>query len=88
MAPITRRAAALGILASARQHLQCEPSRSANGSDSEKLAMSTMGPLCPEQQTQEETLDEVCVGRIADMTGNYADDALNRSTGRAFAGGI
>jgi hypothetical protein len=50
--------------------------------------MSTMGPLCPEQLTQEETLDEVCVGRIADMTGNYADDALNRSTGRAFAGGI
>jgi hypothetical protein len=33
-----------------------------SGSDSEKLAMSTMGPLCPEQLTQEETLDEVCVG--------------------------
>jgi hypothetical protein len=29
------------------------------GPDSEKLAMSTMGPLCPEQLTQEETLDEV-----------------------------
>jgi hypothetical protein len=35
------------------------------GSDSEKLAMSTMGPLCPEQLTQEETLDEVCVGPTA-----------------------
>jgi hypothetical protein len=24
--------------------------------------MSTMGPLCPEQLTQEETSDNVCVG--------------------------
>ena len=24
--------------------------------------MSTMGPLCPEQLTLEETLEEVCVG--------------------------
>jgi len=24
--------------------------------------MSTMGPLCPEQLTQEETLEDVCVG--------------------------
>jgi len=29
--------------------------------------MSTMGPLCPEQLAQEETLDEVCVGPIADL---------------------
>ena len=29
------------------------------GADSEKLAMSTMGPLCPEFPTQEETLEEV-----------------------------
>jgi hypothetical protein len=26
-----------------------------------------MGPLCPEQLTQEETLDEVCVGPEADL---------------------
>jgi len=38
-----------------------------SGSDSEKLAMSTMGPLCPEQLTQEETLDEVCVGPDSDI---------------------
>jgi hypothetical protein len=25
-----------------------------------------MGPLCPEQLTQEETLEEVCVGPFAD----------------------
>jgi hypothetical protein len=36
--------------------------RPKTSTDSEKLAMSTMGPLCPEQLTQEETLDEVCVG--------------------------
>ena len=29
--------------------------------------MSTMGPLCPEQLTQEETLEEVCVGPTADQ---------------------
>jgi hypothetical protein len=39
------------------------------GSDSEKLAMSTMGPLCPEQLTREETLDEVCVGPTTDISG-------------------
>jgi hypothetical protein len=27
--------------------------------------MSTMGPLCLEQLTQEETLEEVCVGPCA-----------------------
>jgi hypothetical protein len=47
----------------------CQPGRLSVevrcGSDSERLAMSTMGPLCPEQLTQEETLDEVCVGPIA-----------------------
>ena len=30
--------------------------------------MSTMGPLCPEQLTQTETLDEVCVGPIPEVT--------------------
>jgi len=39
------------------------------GSDSEKLAMSTMGPLCPEQLTQEETSDGVCVGPEAGQEG-------------------
>jgi hypothetical protein len=29
--------------------------------------MSTMGPLCPEQLTQTETLDEVCVGPKRDI---------------------
>jgi|EndMetStandDraft_5_1072996.scaffolds.fasta_scaffold168330_2 hypothetical protein len=29
--------------------------------------MSTMGPLCPEQLTQEETLEEVCVGPLSDI---------------------
>jgi hypothetical protein len=33
-----------------------------SGSDSEKLAMSTIGPLCLEQLTQDETLEEFCVG--------------------------
>jgi hypothetical protein len=37
------------------------------GSDSEKLAMSTMGPLNPEQRTRGETLDEVCVGPRTDI---------------------
>ena len=32
------------------------------GSDSEWLAMSTTGPLNPEQQTRGKTLDEFCVG--------------------------
>jgi hypothetical protein len=29
--------------------------------------MSILGPLCPEQLTQEETLDEVCVGPSTDI---------------------
>jgi hypothetical protein len=33
-----------------------------DGSDSEKLAVRIMGPLCLEQLTEEETLEEVCVG--------------------------
>jgi len=47
------------------------------GSDSEKLAMSTMGPLCLEQLTQEEALEEVCVGPIAEVA--LADQAKYRS---------
>jgi hypothetical protein len=38
-----------------------------NGSDSEKLATSTMGPLCPEQQTRGMTLDEFCLGPLPDI---------------------
>jgi hypothetical protein len=30
--------------------------------------MSTMGPLCPEQLTLEETLEEVCVGPHPDSS--------------------
>ena len=33
--------------------------------------MSTMGPLCLEQLTQEETLEEVCVGPITDLPLRY-----------------
>jgi hypothetical protein len=35
--------------------------------------MSTMGPLCPEQLTQEETLEEVCVGPIPDLRRAYSE---------------
>jgi hypothetical protein len=40
--------------------------------------MSTMGPLCPEQLTQEETLDEVCVGPQAGISSILTVRTLGR----------
>jgi hypothetical protein len=38
-----------------------------SGSDAEQLAMSTTGPLNPEQLTRGKTLDEFCVGPFPDQ---------------------
>ena len=46
--------------------------------------MSTMGPLCPEQLTQQETSDDVCVGPTAEVA---ASGLVQRQNEHALTAG-